>query len=194
MAKDSESTNFKLKHEESEIEKISNLLGDVEDTGDNGKSLMNQREKLVRDKDSLSNEIRNLNKDELRAHNIIKQNNERMYYLEYSNVELTDKLSELIKQKDELQKILFDEKLQSNKYESQMQQYKVDQIDEKEALEKTKNSNTAITQMIENSKFLISRMQRENNFVEKLKWMKTLMVKLESSFSQMQNNKRINTK
>jgi len=97
MAKDSESTNFKLKHEESEIEKISNLLGDVEDTGDNGKSLMNQREKLVRDKDSLSNEIRNLNKDELRAHNIIKQNNERMYYLEYSNVELTDKLSELIK-------------------------------------------------------------------------------------------------
>lgn len=75
-----------------------------------------------------------------------------------------------------------------------MQQYKVDQIDEKEALEKTKNSNTAITQMIENSKFLISRMQRENNFVEKLKWMKTLMVKLESSFSQMQNNKRINTK
>lgn len=75
-----------------------------------------------------------------------------------------------------------------------MQQYKVDQINEKEALEKTKNSNTAITQMIENSKFLISRMQRENNFVEKLKWMKTLMVKLESSFSQMQNNKRINTK
>jgi hypothetical protein len=97
MAKDSESTNFKLKHEEAEIEKISNLLGDVEDTGDNGKSLMNQREKLVRDKDSLSNEIRNLNKDELRAHNIIKQNNERMYYLEYSNVELTDKLSELLK-------------------------------------------------------------------------------------------------
>jgi len=39
-----------------------------------------------------------------------------------------------------------------------MQQYKDDQIDEKEALEKTKNSNTAITQMIENSKFLISRM------------------------------------
>lgn len=82
MAKDTENTNFKLKHIESEIVAISTRLGEVDDNnktdGTDGKSLMNQREKLVRDKDSLSNEIRNLNKEELRAHNIIKQNNERM--------------------------------------------------------------------------------------------------------------------
>lgn len=32
------------------------------------------------------------------------------------------------------------------------------QNEQKEALERIKNSNTAVTQMIENSKFLISRM------------------------------------
>ena len=81
MAKDTENTNFKLKHLESEIVEISTRLGEVDDnvkTEVDGTSLMNKREKLVRDKDSLSNEIRNLNKEELRAHNIIKQNNERM--------------------------------------------------------------------------------------------------------------------
>lgn len=82
MAKDTENTNFKLKHLENEIVEITTHLGEVDDNMktevDTNSSLMNRREKLVRDKDSLSNEIRNLNKDELRAHNIIKQNNERM--------------------------------------------------------------------------------------------------------------------
>jgi len=41
--------------------------------------------------------------------------------LEYSNVELTEKLQELTKYKNDLQKILFDEKLQSNKYNTQME-------------------------------------------------------------------------
>jgi len=117
-----------------------------------------------------------------------------MYYLEYSNVELTDKLKELQNYKNDLQKILFEEKLQSNKYEFQMQEYKNQQVDSKDALERTKNSNTAIKQMIENSKFLISRMYRENNFVEKLRWLKTLMAKLDSSFTQMQSNKTFRDK
>lgn len=64
------------------MEKISQKLGDLEQTdGKDGKkaeSLMNVREKLVRDKDSISNEISKLSQDELRAHNIIKYNNERM--------------------------------------------------------------------------------------------------------------------
>jgi len=46
--------------------------------GKKAESLMNVREKLVRDKDSISNEISKLSQDELRAHNIIKYNNERM--------------------------------------------------------------------------------------------------------------------
>lgn len=68
------------------------------------------------------------------------------------------------------------------------------QAESKDNLERTKNSNTAITQMIENSKFLISRMYRENNFAAKLKWLKTLMNKLKSSFEQMHSNKRIKDK
>lgn len=48
--------------------------------------------------------------------------------------------------------------------------------------------------MIENSKFLISRMYRENNFVAKLKWLKTLTNKLAQGFEQMQSNKNIKEK
>jgi len=64
------------------MEKISQKLGDLDQAdGKDGKkaeSLMKVREKLVRDKDSISNEISKLSQDELRAHNIIKYNNERM--------------------------------------------------------------------------------------------------------------------
>jgi len=48
--------------------------------------------------------------------------------------------------------------------------------------------------MIENSKFLISRMYRENNFAAKLKWLKTLTFKLTSSFEKMESNKNIREK
>lgn len=83
ISKDTEQTTLRLKHEESEIEKISQTLGDVEPTegkndGKKAESLMNVREKLVRDKDSISNDISKLSQEELRAHNIIKYNNERM--------------------------------------------------------------------------------------------------------------------